>query len=95
MNVSGRLPHMVSLLDIRLQTPLPNIIVLRGNDAEAEGVTVSGRVVLSLNDSISVKSIMFHFYGVNKVKYCFNCKIVQYSGRLDGQKWSCHQPECP
>lgn len=57
------------LVNIRLQTPLPYIIILRGNNTEAEGVTVNGSVVLSINDSISVKSIIFRFYGVNKVKY--------------------------
>ncbi|KTW32843.1 hypothetical protein PNEG_04344 [Pneumocystis murina B123] len=79
MNISGRLPHVISLFDIRLQTPLPNIIILRGNDTEAEGVTVNGSVVFSLNDSISVESIMFRFYGVNKVKWT---EVVMSSARM-------------
>ncbi|KTW25753.1 hypothetical protein T552_03366 [Pneumocystis carinii B80] len=79
MNISGKLQNTISLFDIRLQTPLPYIIILRGNNTEAEGVTVNGSVVLSINDSISVKSIIFRFYGVNKVKWT---EMVMSSARM-------------
>ncbi|CCJ28390.1 unnamed protein product, partial [Pneumocystis jirovecii] len=52
-----------------LQTPIPYIIILRGNETEAEDFILKGSVVFSLNDSITVKSIIFRFYGVNKVKW--------------------------
>ncbi|KAG5519313.1 hypothetical protein PMAC_001938 [Pneumocystis sp. 'macacae'] len=69
MNISGRMPHVISLLDIRLQTPIPYVIILHGNETEAEDFILKGSVVFSLNDSITVKSIIFRFYGVNKVKW--------------------------
>ncbi|KAG4305490.1 hypothetical protein PORY_001046 [Pneumocystis oryctolagi] len=69
MNIIGKISHSVSLFDIRLQTPLPYIIILRGNETEADDFLLKGSVVFSLNESITVKSIVFRFYGVNKVKW--------------------------
>lgn len=70
--------HVVSLFDIRLQTPLPYVVILQGSNFEAEDTVLNGSVVLCLNNSISVKSIVFRFYGVNKVKWT---EVIMTSSR--------------
>ena len=53
----------------RIGTNSKDVIVITPSEMESTPTLVRGRVVLSLNDSLSVKNITLRMYGVASVAY--------------------------
>ena len=58
---------MLTLCLCRVGTNEKDVIVITPNELESAPTLVQGRVVLSLNDSISVRNITLRLYGVVSV----------------------------
>jgi hypothetical protein len=53
----------------RIGTNSKDVIVITPSEIESSPTLVRGRVVLSLNDSLSIKNITLRMYGVATVAY--------------------------
>ncbi|CAK9440296.1 uncharacterized protein LODBEIA_P43960 [Lodderomyces beijingensis] len=57
-----------SLFDIRLKNLDHDVLVLKGNEHEAGSVLLSGNIVLSVNEPISIKKISLRLYSTLRLK---------------------------
>lgn len=68
--------NVVSLFDIRLNSVEKDVIVLRGFPEDAASVLLSGMVVLSVADRLSVKRITLKLYGSCRLNWTDNVLTV-------------------
>lgn len=69
MPLLSRSSGSVSLFDIRLNNVHKNVIVLRGSPGNAASVHLTGNVVLSLTDPLSIKRITLKLYSKVKLQW--------------------------
>ncbi|CUM63438.1 uncharacterized protein PRCAT00001013001 [Priceomyces carsonii] len=60
---------LASLFDVRLTNLDHDVLVLKGNETEASSALLTGNIVLSLKESISVKKISLRLYGTLRMSW--------------------------
>lgn len=76
-----------SLFDIRLESPVPDVIVLTGTPEESPGTLLKGKVLLSFQEGVSINRISLRFYGRAKVSWIRSTDITQMSLHSKSQKF--------
>jgi hypothetical protein len=71
MNILRSQAHTgtVPLFEIRLDSAIRDVIVLRGSPGECPGTTLTGVVVLSLHDPVQARSITLTLKGKSRARY--------------------------
>lgn len=69
MPLLSRSTGAVSLFDVRLTNAHKNVIVLRGSPGNAASIHLTGNVVLSLTEPLSIKRISLRIYGKLRLQW--------------------------
>ncbi|EDO15478.1 hypothetical protein Kpol_472p9 [Vanderwaltozyma polyspora DSM 70294] len=65
----NKLKSSVVYFDIRINSPYKDIILLQGSPLEMEPYPLSGKLVFSLSDDITVKRVSLKFSGIFKLEF--------------------------
>ncbi|CCE63601.1 hypothetical protein TPHA_0F01160 [Tetrapisispora phaffii CBS 4417] len=68
-NSAKKAKSPVVYLDIRVDSPYKDIIILQGSPLETDPYILSGKLVFSLNDDVVVKKVSLKFTGVFKLEF--------------------------
>lgn len=61
--------RLTALFDIRLKNCQHDVLLLKGSEHNAASTFISGKIVLSVNEPISLKKITLRLYGTLRLKY--------------------------
>lgn len=61
--------RLTALFDIRLKNTTHDVLLLKGSEHNAASTFVNGKILLSVNEPISVKKISLRLYGTVRLKY--------------------------
>lgn len=70
-----------SLFDIRLTNLEHDVLVLKGNEQDAASALLAGKIVLSVNEPISIKKITLRLYSTLRIK----ADITSTNARVNGR----------